>query len=876
MQLKKSKNYKSKNKFLKMRTKLYLSALCLPLAFAACTNDEFENLANNTPIKGETVNVVLSAARPQLGADTKMTIDSENQFVWEAQKDLLGAALQSTGTSNVTAFPFKADESARVSTFTGTSALPVGSYLFTYPYVDVLDQKVMPLNLPEQTYDPADTKTAIQQAVNYMKMISPMVSLAGVAYADVEEYNLNLQFANLYTLVRVNISAANIPAGVEPTVTKVTLNTTNGGGFVSKASADLTKIAEAGMLELGKDGKLNQEELTAAVAELEELIASGDIYGNAKKEGDGSVVDGTSIVRGASVLKVEDGCKLSATAETSLYILAPKGEYTDLTLTVETSEGTYERKMSFTTEPLALENQIQPISADLDFAQQNGNVVLPASISVASTEDWNDAVNFVLAHATAYLNKTVEFNLTKDIAVDNLPNFNVNITGGKTLTLNKDYTITSNNVGNVSASMVTLGVGANATLTIDALVPGSPDPTFPFAGVKNEGTLVVNVDMPAAITNLGTMNLSKDVELKGGVTNGQIAVPATGTPKVAGTINILDGETTISTKALSNLVGDVKIAKGATLTISFVSENKGTITNEGDLEGTGAITNKGVIDNFGTLACAITNTDGQVIAEKGGLSNNTSTITGGELLVMDVTDFAAIKAAEAYKVGGSDGIVSTEINNAKEYTTAIRVTAINNVILNGGEWTVKDATGADNTKDIKVPTTIEGVNITLKAAALVVNNVTSWKANITAGSGVCSISTDEVSIIIPGSVTVNEGATLNVTNAVSVNTGTTSGVGAYEATINGTLNVNAGAAMYFNEATVGQKGALNVAGSANNNVAAGIFGTNTSFVNSGVVSSLQHTVTDTSATKEAGKVSQPTNTATGTFNGNATIDLVTT
>lgn len=65
-----------------MRTKHFLTALCLPLAFAACTNDDFVN-ESNTLEGREMIDVVLTATKSSYGADTKMSIDDKNQFMWE-------------------------------------------------------------------------------------------------------------------------------------------------------------------------------------------------------------------------------------------------------------------------------------------------------------------------------------------------------------------------------------------------------------------------------------------------------------------------------------------------------------------------------------------------------------------------------------------------------------------------------------------------------------------------------------------------------------------------------------------------------------------------------------------------------------------------
>lgn len=846
-----------------MKTKFYLGALCLPLAFAACTNEEFESQITPSLENRGSIDVVLTAEKPAVGADTRMSIDENNKFLWEAGKDMIGAALVDGASAGTVGdkiyvnYPFVADADGQTSTFTGKSSMTQGLYFFYYGYQDVLDRGNLPLNMPVQEYDPASEKTAIQQASNYMKMISPIVNLEeGVKYAEVDQYSLNLAFANLYTLVKVNISSENIPAGVTPSVTKITLDGNSGSSstFVSKANAKLaasTGIADITPLELTKEGTLDADELAVALEELEKMIVAGTIY------------DGTGKECAASVLNVKEGCNLSSDSEVSLYILAPKGKYTNLILTVETSEGAYTRTITKSA-GIDLGNNIQPIAAELDFAQDGtGNVILPEEFTIASAEEWTSAVEFMTSHAVGYLNKTVEFELTKDIAIDNLPVFNLKITGsGKTLTLKKDYTINANNAAQFENSEVTLGVAEGATLTVAA------DPTS-FAAIVNNGTLnVTSTSVSKKITNLGQMNINADAVFSAGIDNGQAEdkLSTPNKPEISGTINIAKGKTaTISSTKLDNIVGDVNIDADAILKISVASENKGTITINGKLQNNSSesITNTGTIDNYGTLACPVTNTDGKIIVEKNSISAKTAaTITNGSVVVVDVTTFSALQNSadrDAQKYHFSSATVTTEVNNAVEYKAA-DIDVINNITLNGGEWTLDDATGTTTTsKVIAAPT--KASSLTLKAATLKGNAKTlTGKAISVEGAssivGTATITTCNLNMVEGSSLTVGNGVTVNAAESANAQT----------ATINGSLTVKAGAKMYFNEVTVNEKGKVVVEGDLNANVNCAEFGVKGTFTNKGYVESSAAVEKN----GDEGKVSLPTNEATGTFKGNST------
>lgn len=851
-----------------MKTKHFLTALCLPLAFAACTNDDFVN-ESNTLEGREMIDVVLTATKPSYGADTKMSIDDKNQFVWEKDVDMIGAALVDGASANTVGndiyinYPFTADADGNISTFSGKSAMTQGLYFFYYEYQDVLNRKGLPMGKPEQVYDAANEKTALQQAATYMRMVSPIVDLKnGLKYADAQTYNLNLKFANLYTIVQVNIESANIPAGVAPKVTKIKLDgkATAGGAsaFNVNAAIDMTKVEAAGKIGLDDNGQIKTDAQTAALAELEKKIADGTIY--SANQADGS----TAADKGAFELDVKGDVILDAAKATSLYILVPKGTYKQLDLTVETSEGSYSRTITPAAD-IVLANKIQPISADLNFAQDGtGNVILPENFDIASADDWTSAIKFMTDHAVGYLNKTASFTLTKDITIESLPIFNLDITASalKTLTLKKDYTISADNKGQFKFTNVNLAVADGATLTLKA------QPTSITTELINYGTLNVSADLINAIKNFGTLNVTADAAISGGLTNGQLenklANPAI--PAYVGTVNITKGKAlTIETVALTNTNGTVAIAENATLHINNIAstnEADGKIEVKGILKATTqALTNKGTIDNFGSLQAAITNNDGMFIIEKGSSAKATnSTITNGTVEVKDVAAFATAQADMNHQdiiYDFSGAKVTAKVTNAGEYKAADDA-KVTDITLTSGEWTLADAAGADASKTVAAAANATG--LTLEGATLNVTKATLPKNISTSGTATSTVKTTVAATAITGNVVVGEGSTLVVEDKVTVNTLTSGNT--QEATIDGTLNVMPGAKMYFGNATVAEGAKLNVKGDTKTNNAPGEFGVETTFDNNGVV-------TSEAGNAAAGKVSQPVNSSTGTFKGNA-------
>lgn len=854
-----------------MRTKFYLAALCLPLAFTACTNEDLMTEEAPLPIR-QKINVTLTAEKPVVGADSRLDIDAENNFLWEKDVDMIGAALvdgTTVGTLEDTIlvnYPFTADNSAKSSTFSGKSSVTAGTYFFYYGYQDNLNRDSVKLNVPAQVYDVDAEKSAKQQAISYMKMISPLVKLYdGVSYEDAQSYNLPLEFVNLYTLVRVNINATNIPSGVTPKVTKVSLDEGT-AGFIKTANAAITAtdgIKDAGLSGFDSDGEWEADAYATNLEELAKAVKNQTVYAN--------------IERGAAEVTVDGNLPLNGTAATDVYLLVPKGTYQNLELVVETSEGTYTRDIT-NTDGIEFGDNARALAANLDFAQDgSGNVVLPDEFSIASATDWNDAVKFMTDHAVGYLNKTVSFKLTKSITIANMPIFNLAITGvnytyvnpatgvrgsnAPTLTLSSNYTIGDENNDQFTITNVKLGVASGATLTIK-------NSNVAFTEIVNQGTLNINTTagISKPIVNLSTMNINEGATITT-LQNGRAKSGSTVT-KIEGTVNVLAGKKPTITTLTSN-AGTINVPATSELTVTN-GTNKGTITVNGKLDGT--ITNSGIIDNFGTLAAVVNNT-GTVKVESGSVSDAAQTVDGGTVVIVDVTDYSALQASQDranyhYDFEENNTIITTVVNNAKEYSLAnvsgSTEVEINDITLSAGTWKlVSGLAAADHSaskKEIALPVT-SVKSLTLNGATLDLNGTTLSKNINVSGT---SAFTSNSSVTVNGDLTVNASSSFSVGKDITLNAA--AAANACNATIKGSLTVNPGAAMYFNTVTVESAGVVTVMGNTNSADAA-IFGVQTSFTNKGYVESKAGTH---STSKVAGKVSQPNNTDTGTFKGNAT------
>lgn len=838
-----------------MRTKQYLAALCLPLAFAACSDEEY---VTDSPLLGSrgTINVTLNATKPGFDdVNTRMGIDDAGKFVWEKDVDMIGAAMVDEGTLGTiddkvrVNYPFTAQSSAAVSAFNSKSAISAGNYLFYYSYKDHLAKAEMDFSVPEQTYDVAlaglakNAKDAKQQAVGYMRMISPIVNLAGgVKYEDAQSYNLNLSFVNLYTMVKVIVSSKNIKEGTTPKLKKVTLNAAGGAsnGFVKTAKANMKKIANAGSSPsyiVTPDAETKQilaDKMEAATAAIEELVSE------ATNSNVSSIY--ISATKGAAELNIEGDLALSETEATEVYILAPKGKYNSgLTLTVETTEGVYTKDIKKGSTDLILGDQIQQMGADLDFSK---DVKAPMEFSIGSTADWNNAIEFIDSHLKSYVGNLPTFTLTKDVTIAALPDYAVKVVAdaAKTLTFSEDFTLAKGGkmLDANSGDNVTLCVASGATLTLND--------ASEFA-IQNNGTLNVNADQSEAITNLGTMNVGAAVNLTGGLNNGKEAVVGpSAAAAIEGTINILKGNgLTIGTAALDNKVGTITV--DGTLTISQASTNgdKIIVGKTGTLTGSTAITNEGTIENSGTLtiSTAMVNDNGTFVIKDGSKGGNSSgPINKGTVMVETGATLPTSGEAYGFGSGANAPVISTEVTTNEEYSTANDVDVITNIILSKQqEWKIGGgsnlAVPANNVKSL----TLKGVKLTVGAGI-------SGLKSIIVEDGASTI-TAAAALSITGSVglTVEQGAALTVENNITFNEAKTDIAATAKATILGTLKVEAGAKLYFATAEVGATGVtgakLTVAGniSTGSSVAAGVFGVYlnsdaSKFKNWGTISSL--------------------------------------
>lgn len=892
-----------------MNKKFYLAALGVSMAFAACTEEELVSMPSVSLENREKIELEITANKSDI-AQTRMTSEAGEgagvfNFLWEKDIDKLGAAMAdgtALGTVNnddkvYVTYPFVANTSAVSSSFSGKSSIAQGLYFFHYPYTDHLGRTALDISVPEQEYDATSETTAMDQALKYMKMITPIVDLStvrkGVTYEEAQKFSLPLTFEKLYKIVRIDISATNIDKDIVPEVQKVTLHAggeVDADNFPRVATLDLDAF-ESESASFNDDKEFDEETFLANREALHLKIYDKTIYTVAKNED-----------RGDIRLDVK-GVTLSNEGTKSLYVLVPKGNWGAATLEILTSEGTYTKEIATLDLGKTVEtgdnkedlyskrDGIQPITANLDFnLDGSGNVVLPANFDIERNEDWTNAVEFVKGHALGYLNYPISFTLKNNVEIDALPTFALEILDGGdyTLTIAGNYTVNDRNHDYFKAENVDLKVKKGATLTL------GHDYTS-FASIVNEGTLLVNAGQTQSINNYGTMTVGADVNLSKAVINGRLENEGEGVTAMEGTITVAKGKELTAT--INNVNGTINLEAGVAgdtpdytvWNLNGGSENSGTLNINAAAKVTGSYTveNKGKINHAGILEANVTNNVDKVInIKKGAMGNGTVAISGdGKIVVEDIIDYANVMANDNQKYTISNNIVTAVVNTYAEYAKAnAQASKLTYITLAEGDWAYVE-TVADADKDKKLfNAPIDGIQgleykggtLTLGGSSNALNadfEFTGKDATI-----VCPVDQDNEINESTLNGSIKNSVALTVSNGVTVNS--CDAQNAKEATLNGNLTVKSGAKMYFSKAIVAKNMSLTVEGQVNEADKeemisnAGEFGVDIdsnkqNFKNYGIVESKDPTGKVSVPANAVGKVSQPYNYSGATFKGNA-------
>lgn len=831
-----------------MKTKYAFFALCLPIAFTACQNEEFvKDYSQELKNRGE-IDVILSASYPTVenSVNTRMGAEESGNnlsFLWEATTDKLGAALmdeEAPGTVNgakiYNNYPFIAQKSGAISTFASPSSITKGIYLFYNSYKDVLNREALSLSLQNQEYDPADTKkSSAQQMVKYMNMVAPMVNLnEGIKLADAANFNLPLEFVNLYTPVKVPVKFIGAPEGTK--LTKISIN--NGGsGFVLGGALNPKVLAgnkNANVLAL-TDGTIDLAKLADAKTAIEKIVQNG--------AGASGIYTETTAkqVRGAAELSIKNGMALTNDEVQNFWILIPRGKHATLKVNVETTNGNMAEKTidvpasveGTDVNPQEFTSATRELSTiELDF-NTGGNVVQPYNFTVNSMTDWDNYIKYVDDHLRDYAGKTITFTIgaSKTVYVTSFPEFGFTLEGAgadsKLIFGKEDKTAIAASLDLKDVKMesnVNLEVGEGATVTFKKAQTGT------IASLTNNGVLIVEeIGTVTTLTNNKTLNINSAAALTlAKVDNKGEAV-----------VNVNNGEATFTAFTNENKA-TINVAAKASLTLQG-SANAGTIVNKGTLANADGFTNNGTIDNYGTLTVTTTYTNaGKIIAQDGSSSNNQEiTNSNGTVEVKKPTTYAALDTEKKYNVNG--GTETAVVTNRGDYLAA--GTASLDITLDGGEWSIvaDGATVGETSRELKVSEvknlslqsdlnvkatadlsekdfTITGTNVTIRTAARQTLKVKS----LTVAKGAAAAIAENAVVIVQNLVGDEVAVTVNgtLTNNGTLCTPTVASVGAVGEVKKFNITVAAGATLTNNGAIGGElntQAVTTVNGNLNNN-----------------------------------------------------------
>ena len=257
-----------------MKTKFILTAMCLPLAFAACTNEDVLVENQNALENNEVVKFKLSATYGTDGAESRM-VNNNGTFLWEGT-DVLGAVMNFDGENrnySNNKFINTLTEPSSVVDFTTQSTTMVGDYLFYYPYSTKMTSEVVGVQyslVEPQVYDPTG-----EEMMNNNFMITPNIKVDG---NEPGELTLPITLRSIYGYGQLNLKIAD--------------NALMGGTtYVNNANIQKIIITYNSLIE--KDGIINVDELPLAdlssdhLAELSEAEApftNDDILTAAEEE----------------------------------------------------------------------------------------------------------------------------------------------------------------------------------------------------------------------------------------------------------------------------------------------------------------------------------------------------------------------------------------------------------------------------------------------------------------------------------------------------------------------------------------------------------------------------------------------------------------
>lgn len=884
-----------------MRTKHLFMAMALPVAFAACTSEEFESFQNgqtDLTARRELGNIELAfnggdaETRLEVGENGIgfSTVDGVGACLVDAPNGTFGDAskpvIQWYGLTNYISSNYLYKTADGGSTWTTDARMVEGNYIFYAPH----NESHLVRSSIEATYPNPQIIKTVNGVPNQYSAIQQMIDEGNVMFVGYSFLDSESQTKS--------ISVAMKPIYAYP---KITLKNTFGinGTTVTSATKDLTirrivllngsnSFVQNATVNIGTANSFASASAKGVVGSLFNYGSDDTKYGtwadadNAKLFGCASTdvlsQASTNATTGAITLDFETPYVLGKDKTLEINAVVPAGQYKSFQVGVYTNEGYFETTaatLDFIPGQMYPQQEYME-NGSLNQSVKGSNLMVEMTTAtsskgeiVASTEELENLVKTGKGDLTVMpLNADVAYNAT--VAEYMLQG------GVQSITFTAPVTVDNATVIKELKFQGDVTVKGNVEFKNDKISWGTNKVT-----VKKGATLKIT-DYATSYGTDPTINTNGKISVEEGATvilNNGTKVPVLDTES-KGTLQV-DQDVTIETANAESYAGNIVVSANKTLTLSNAFESKGTFTNNDTLSlgaeftnsgtftnenmikgASGSITNKGTFTNKKIVDVAFTNKGSYTSAtvytvatlnvESGAIMNKTvtNTTTGNDannalVNVINVADGAYFTANTSGAIANGSVIYTVE-NITKDITIPV---VCNTLKVTGDVTATTDAIKIDDTG---VTTIIVGGDVNAIGASVEFSKATSLEVQGDLYAS-AAISAPEATTVVLN--------TVDASSAVSF-------VAAINVTLNGNITLNGatmtlGATSVATQATVAKSltlaggGELTFAatsGSPKLTIAAGATLTNmASTISAGAVSSL--TIVSATATgKSQGKM----------------------
>ena len=744
-----------------MKTKFILTAMCLPLAFAACTNEEVFVENNQSVLEGKQVIDLKVAATYGADAVESRMVNNNGTFLWEGT-DVLGAAWNTGGNiySN-NKFVNTLTEASATADFTTQATTVVGNYVFYYPYNTAVTKDLnsgIVYSLPEpQLYDPTGEK---MMENNFM--ISPNIKVDG---NEPGELTLPLTMRSIYAYGQLNLTLPEVlvvegsnvnSVKIQKIIINVATSNTYKNGKIAVNSLPLVDLT-AENIETLIAGESDNDDLNEACEGKTEaevraiLFAAADkaltAQTNSYKDGQVNIYTaGTTRLNQVSITCVSeenpDGITLSKNGTFSTRVLLPTANNTDVTIKVYTNQGVWTKtlknqkiKANHTANLANLNRESNGASSFKmdEFATETG------TINTISEADFIASVKILKNDATVTVG---DFVLTP-AAVAAIPadvkiTFDSNVMFGgdmalKNMNFNQNAYLTSGNIELGEAvtyeSNVVISNGAEVTITSNDIAANG--------SMYNYGKLTIDaVDEDGEEASVTFNNTLRAYQYE----ENDVVELIVNSP-VIGSISmneLVDGEGQMT------LVNNSTIEKLDVMGENYIVNNNGVIET---------LFNSGVVNNAGTINDGTNGLYGKINQLEGGVI--LSLYNQGKIVTVAKSETTAENAGEIVYVEGAR-VSAKEGNGDVNYIAPSTFAATDFSSLNSSVTKVT----FENAFSVAADANLKTANTNIKAL--------EFKSDLSVTSGKTLTLNDNTTISFTGASSVVKGGTITGVNVAIV------------------------------------------------------------------------------------------------------------